>query len=557
MLKHLHIKDFAIIREINISFGRGMTVFTGETGAGKSIMVGALGAILGDRADHKTIRAGCKYTEITAIFEFEDNPAIMDIITEQQIEYEGELIMRRVINRDGRSRAYVNGSSVPTKLLRLLGENMLDIHGQHAHQSLLKAEIQRDILDNYGDYSQIYNTVNHAWQAWHTATLELKALHGETDNHDAQIALLRYQIKELEALNLDAVSFSRIEEEHGRLANVGHLLETCRQALEGLSDEEHSVHSRLNRHLHELQGIQQLDPSLTSIIELLNVSNIQLTEASDELRHYLDRLAIDPARLKDLTDQISLFHDISRKHNIAAEQLAEHQITLQHELDKLENQEANSKELLVQQQTALQHYQQGSEQLHQCRLQAALKLAEDISGRFNQLGMSGGQFIVDIKKLEADKPRQHGMDKIQYLVTLNRGQPLQPLSAVASGGELSRISLAIQMAASQYKGMATLIFDEVDSGIGGGVAEIVGELLHSLSASRQIFCITHLAQIAAQGDQHIKIAKTGDSDTTLTQINELSHKERIDEIARMLGGLKITTNTLVHAEEMLTAVAGD
>ena len=551
LLKHLHIRNFAVIEELDIPFNHGMTVFTGETGAGKSIMVGALGLVLGDRSDSGIVRAGCERTEITAIFDIEDDNEIRSVLAEQEIDCDDELILRRVINKDGRSRAYVNGSSVPAQLLRSLGECMVDIHGQHAHQSLLKADVQRNLLDEFGNHPQQLNEVKDAWKIWNANEIELQALSGDNRDHDAQIELLQYQIQELQALDPGESKFSEIEKEYGKLANANRLLEVCQQTLQQLSEDERSTQSQISHNLDELQDIQKFDPSLTTIIELLNGASIQIGEASDELRHYLDRLELDPERLKMVEELLSAFHDMARKHKIQPEALGDHLATLEDELHKLENSEARFKELIALQQSSVDNYRKAAGKLNLCRQQAAQKLSHDISNKLNDLGMPGGQFSIEVNEIEKDTPLQNGMDKIDYLVSLNPGQPLQPLSKVASGGELSRISLAIQVTGSKDKGIPTLIFDEVDSGIGGGVAEIVGKLLHSLSDKRQVFCVTHLAQVASQGNHHLQVAKATHAGTTLTRVGELNDEERIDEIARMLGGVKITEQTLAHAKEML------
>lgn len=551
LLKHLHIRDFAVIEEVDIPFNSGLTVFTGETGAGKSIMVGALGLVLGDRADSGIVRTGCERTEITAIFDIENEDGIQSVLAEQEISCEDELILRRVINKDGRSRAYVNGSSVPAQLLRALGERMVDIHGQHTHQSLLKADVQRNLLDEFGNHQQQINEVKDAWKLWHATELELQALSGDSRDHDAQMTLLQYQIQELEALNPGESKFSDVEEEYGRLSNTNRILEVCQETLQQLSDDEHSTQSQISHRLNELQDIQKFDQSLSSVIDLLNNATIQVSEASDELRHYLDRLELDPEKLKAVEDKLGALHDMARKHKIQPEALADHFLALQKELHKLENSEARYRELLVLQETTIEQYRKAAARLNQCRHQSAHRLSDDITKKLNDLGMPGGKFLIEISDIGKDTPLQHGMDKIAYLVSLNPGQPLQPLSKVASGGELSRISLAIQVTGSKDKGIPTLIFDEVDSGIGGGVAEIVGKLLHSLSDKRQIFCVTHLPQIASQGDHHMQVAKATHAGTTLTRVSELNQEEQIDEIARMLGGVKITEQTLAHAKEML------
>ncbi len=550
-MKHLHIRNFAVIEELDIQFNAGMTIFTGETGAGKSIMVGALGLVLGDRSDSGIVRAGCERTEITAIFDIENENDIQSVLAEQELDCEDELILRRVINKDGRSRAYVNGSSVPAQLLRSLGECMVDIHGQHAHQSLLKADVQRNIIDEFGNHPQELSEVKDAWKIWNAAKIELQSLSGGKRDHDAQIALIQYQIQELEALNPSGSKFSDIEKEYGKLANANRLIEACQQNLQQLSEGERSTQSQISHNLNELQDMQKFDPSLETVIELLNGASIQIEEASNELRHYLDGLELDPERLKMVEDLLAAFHDMARKHKLQPEALTDHLETLKDELHSLENSEARFEKLIALQKSSTKNYRRAANRLSMCRRRAAKKLSEDITEKLNELGMLGGQFAIEVNEIEKDILLQNGMDKIEYLVSLNPGQPLQPLNKVASGGELSRISLAIQVTGSKDKGIPTLIFDEVDSGIGGGVAEIVGKLLHSLSDKRQVFCVTHLAQVATRGDYHLQVSKATHAGTTLTRVGELNDEERIDEIARMLGGVKITEQTLAHAKEML------
>lgn len=550
LLKHLHIKNFAIIEEIDISFNEGMTVFTGETGAGKSIMVGALGLILGDRADSSVIRAGCEHTEITATFELSNISELATILTEQHIDFQEELILRRIVSKNGRARAYANGTTVPMQLLRTLGELIADIHGQHAHQSLLKIKVQMDILDEFGNYPEIIDKVASVWKTWHEAELELQTLSSGND-HNAQLALLRYQVDELENFKPEPSEFSRIEAEYKRLSNMSHLIEVCQQTLQQMTDDEQSIYHRINHHLNALQNIQQLDKSLSSIVDLLTSASIQITEASVDLRHHAEKLEMDPERLSIIEQRLNTFQDIARKYNIQPNLLAEYLQSLQDELDKSENSEAHIKQLQELQQLAFEEYHQAADQLHQCRQQAADKLSKDVSDKLKILGIPGGQLSIKVSHLKEGTLSKHGLDKIEYLVSLNPGQPLQALTKVASGGELSRVSLAIQVIGLRDKGVPIMIFDEVDSGIGGGIAEIIGEMLHSLADKRQVFCVTHLAQIAAQGDDHIQVRKTSNTRITLTEVNELQYEQRIEEIARMLGGFKITEHTRAHAREML------
>jgi DNA repair protein RecN (Recombination protein N) len=555
LLKYFHIRNFAVIEELEIQFDAGMTVFTGETGAGKSIIVDALGLVLGDRADSSIIRSGSDNTEITAIFDIGDDQTIPPILNDQDILYEDELMLRRVVNRDGRSRAYANGSPVTAQLLRELGECMVDIHGQHEHQSLLKREVQRTLLDEFGQHQEVLERVRKFHAAWSGAKVELDRLSGGNQDRSARLALLEYQVRELEALNPVQSEIAALEEEHMRLANASRLLDTCRQAIDCLSEDEQALLSQLNHHIHELQDLSRFDHRLSSVIEMLDSASIQISEAAGELRRYLDGLDLDPGRLRIVEERISTLHDIARKHKVRPGELAGQLEILKRELDQLKNSEQRITELQEIISRTLDDYRQAAQDLHKCRMKAAKKLGRDIQNKLAELGMPGGRFVINIEALENDNPSRDGMDHIEFQVAINPGQAMLPLSRVASGGELSRISLAIQVIGNRDKGPPTLIFDEVDAGIGGGVAEIVGKLLHSLAANRQVLCVTHLPQVASQGDHHLLVEKSTYMETTLTRALTLDRDERIEEIARMLGGLKITDKSRAHAKEMLRATS--
>ena len=551
MLKHLLVRDFAIIEEIEIEFSSGMTVFTGETGAGKSIIVDALGLILGDRADSTVIRTNCDNTEITAIFDIDKNSPIPGILEEQEISLDDELMIRRVINRDGRSRAYVNGSPVPISILKQLGENLVDIHGQHAHQSLLRKNVQRLLLDAYGDYKDVIEKVHRTSDEWHTATRELKKIMGDNRDRDAQIALIQYQVQELEALHPEPGEITGLEEEYKRLSNASRLLEIAQSSINLLDGEEHSVSEQLHHVKQEINSVVRFDQKLSGIIELLENAVIHTSEVVSELNHYLGELDLDPERLQQLDTRITSLHDTARKHKVKPEELADKLATLQEQLEQLQDNEQRLATLEKQRDVALQEYHTAAKQLHEKRIRCARELGPAIESKMKELGMPGGRFSIDVQPVESGEPSTDGMDRIEFLVSINPGQPLLPLTRVASGGELSRISLAIQVIGSSDKSLPTLVFDEVDSGIGGGIAEIVGKLLHRLAENYQVFCVTHLPQVAATGDHHLQVNKSTLAETTLTQVIYLEQQDRVEEIARMLGGMKITEQTRAHAREML------
>ena len=555
MLKQLQIRNFAIIDELELQFREGMTVLTGETGAGKSILIDALGLVLGDRAESSIIRSGSDRAEISAVFKTSDNPDIAALMEEQAIEPESdEILIRRVINTDGRSRAFINSSPVTLQILKTLGENLIDIHGQHAHQSLMKRDTQRKLLDTFADHEEILIKVNRHYSDWRKATDNLAKLSGNSKDHDAQLALLEYQLQELEALSLAEGEFEKLEEEYKRLINANQLLETTQKTINLLEDDEQSIQSQVARVIRELQDIQRYDTALDKVMELINNAMIQLDEGTDELKSYLDKLELDPEKLDQTERRLNEIHDMARKHHIQPEQLTDHlkHLSEQHNL-MINNQEAVAT-LLKQQEQALTEYKTVSEKLHDSRKKAAKNMSNAISKQLKQLGMPEGRIVIDVNHADSEAPHPSGNDIIEFLVSANPGQAPQPVRKIASGGELSRISLAIQVISKNDNGVPTFIFDEVDAGIGGGIAEVVGNLLHSLAANHQIFCVTHLPQVASQGDQHLLVQKSSDKKSTQTQVTELGKNERIEEIARMLGGLKISEQTRAHAREMLAGV---
>ncbi len=552
MLKQLLIRNFAVIEELDILLRPGMTVFTGETGAGKSILIGALGLVLGDRADSGIIRAGCNSTEITASFELSDCCEVTSILDKQAITVdEGEILIRRVISSDGRSRAFINSTPVPVGLLRRIGEHLIDIHGQHEHQSLMKRDVQRLLLDNYGTYSGELAVVYTAYSAWQALQDQIAALSNTADDHNAQLSLLRYQVQELDTLAPEDGEYESLSEEFRRLDNANRLIELTQIATQAVTGDEYSLINKLATTIRDLQEAQQFDESLTAVIELLEGSAIQLSEAGDELRLYTDKIDQNPERLLFVENRLSELHDMARKHNIPSQQLPGYLEELQKRLDQMTGSEQLLAELLVKRAESLESYQQVATSLHQLRSKAAHKIATEITHMLQSLGMSGGQFLITVETRAEQQPGPHGNDDIEFLVSANPGQPPQPLRKVASGGELSRISLAIQVISNSDKVIPTLVFDEVDAGIGGGVAETVGKLLHRLIDKHQVFCVTHLPQVASLGDHHLQVRKSSDEKVTLTEVTELEDEERIEEIARMLGGIKITEQSRKHAKEML------
>ena len=552
MLKYLSISNLAVIESVELSFREGLTVLTGETGAGKSILIDALGLVLGNRADTSVIRTGCARTQISATFDAGGNEQLLRLLDEQSISAaDNELLLRRIISGDGRSRAYINTTPVPLQLLREAGAFLVDIHGQHGNQALLKRDGQREFLDGFGDYDAIVEQVSSAFVKWDEVTRELHSLTGAGGESDARQSLLKYQVEELEGLGLEEDEVDSLEIEYKRLVNINSLLETAQQSLNSLYEGEQSANDRINTAKTDLAALERFDPRLADITGLLENATIHVAEAADELRAYLHNMEQDPARLHQVEQRLGQLHDIARKHRVQPQLLFSHFQSLKEKLDATERNRERTAELEQEQLKTLEEYRSAADRLGECRRNCASLMAADISGRIHALGMPEAALQINVTPGPDLKPRRKGNNQVEFLVSVNPGQALLPLRKVASGGELSRISLAIQAGINLDSQVATMIFDEVDAGIAGGIAEIVGKLLHQLGAERQILCVTHLPQVASQGDSHIRVTKTSDKTTTQTLVHELDKEERVEEVARMLGGIRISQQSREHAREML------
>ena len=550
MLTQLRIRDFAIVEELELELAAGMTAVTGETGAGKSILVDAIGLLLGDRADSGVIRHGAERADLSALFDLDALPAARAWLVERDLDREGECQLRRVVARGGRSRGYINGVPQPTQALRELGEQLVDIHGQHEHQSLLRREIQRQLLDDYAGHQALAAELAERYQTWSRLRRELRELRQAASERDARLDILRYHLRELAALNLAEGEVAELESEQRRLAHASQLLDAGQRLLDGLSeDEESSIADRLDRSLRELDVLSRLDARLVPVGEMLNAALIQIQEASGELRGYVQALDLDPEHLARVDQRLAAAHQLARKHRVAAEELPALRARFEAEREGLEHSETRLEELQQAVKTARAAYQTCADRLSEQRAVAARELGERVSAALAELGMAGGRFAVSLERLE--QPTPAGLETVEFQVSANPGQPVRPLARVASGGELTRISLAIQVIAARAARIPTLIFDEVDAGIGGGVAEIVGRRLRALGSGRQVLCVTHLPQVAAQAHQQLKAAKRIDDATTHARVVALEPEERVKEIARMLGGLELTESTLAHAREMV------
>lgn len=551
MLSHIHIRNFTIVEALELEFDEGMSALTGETGAGKSILLDALGLCLGDRAEADTIRPGADRAEITAVFRIDDDSDAARWLGEKELVADGDCLLRRVIQPNGRSRGFINGTPVPLQLLRELGECLVDIHGQHAHQSLFRRDAQREALDGFGNHEAELAELGQQFQRLSAIEAEIRALDGGQDDYQNRMDLLRFQVDELSALQLTAESIAELDSEQRRLAAAGDLLATTQQTLALLYEEEGSVQQALSHAVADLQRLLKADPALTEAYELLSSALIQLEEGNNSLRRYAEGLELDPERLAWLEEQIGLLNDLARKHRVRVADLPERLDALTAELAQLENAEerlATLRQELVQ---ADQAYRAAAKALSKARQQAGAALTERVTSFIHELGMPGAQFAVNVALSTDGKPARHGLDSVEFLVRTNPGQSMGPLNRIASGGELSRIGLAIQVATAKTGRIPTLIFDEADVGIGGAIAEVVGRQLRQLGSDRQVLCVTHLPQVAAQAHHHFQVSKHATGEHTYTQVRPLNPEERVEEIARMLGGVEITTQTLGHAREML------
>ncbi len=552
MLSRIHIKDLAIVSSLEVEFSTGLTALTGETGAGKSILVDALGLALGDRADTGMIRNGCDRAEITAVFIPGDNHDIQSWLREHDLEAGEECILRRVLVPSGSaSRAYINGSPVPVKLLQAFGDLLVDIHGQHAHHSLLRRGFQLDLLDEYAGHGKLRKQTEEQFRQWREASDKLERLRRDSSDRSEQLELLRYQVKELAELRLEAGEIEALAEEQRRLSNAGQLMESCGSLVGLLYENDDALHGRLSHGTAQIEELVATDPTLSEPRELMENAAIQIQEAAHSLRHYLDRLELDPARLENVDQRLADIHELSRKHRCKEEELPALLLRLQDDLETLEHADIHLADLETEVAELRENYMTQAKKLSDQRQSAAQKLQQEVTEGMQNLGMPGGAFEVGLETLEEENATANGLNRVEFLVSANPGQPVKPLIKVASGGELSRISLAIQVATARCSGVPVLIFDEVDVGIGGGTAEIVGTLLRQLGQFRQVLCVTHLAQVAAQGHNHLQVAKSGNGGEVWTEVNALQEEERISEVARMLGGVEITDQTLAHAREMV------
>ena len=551
MLASVTVRDFAIIDRVSLELGAGLTVLTGETGAGKSILVDALGLVLGDRADALAVRHGAERAEITATLDLADLPAVAAWLAEQALDADGECVLRRVVSREGRSRAWVNGAPVALQTLRELGEQVVDIHGQHEHQSLTRPAVQRQILDERLGKPALVEAVAAAFEDWRAAASEKDRLEGARREREQRLDLLSYQVRELEAFGPVEGEAGTLVQEHARLSNVGRLAQGAGGALELIYEgDAGSARDAVAKAAELLADLADVDPALDGPRRLLAEAEIQIAEAAADLRRYVTDLELDPERLDTVAARLEDLKSLSRKHQVEADELPARLEALAAEVEELEQAEIRLEKAAGRLEAAEKAYRAAAKSLGKARLAAAGELSAQVSALMQQMGMRGGRFEAAVEH-DAEAPfAAHGLDRVEFRVTANPGQPVGALGRVASGGELARISLAIQVAAKSANPVPVMIFDEVDAGVGGGVAEIVGRRLRELGERAQVLSVTHLPQVASQAHHHLRVAKLTDGESTRTTLKLLTEQEKVEELARMLGGVEITRTTRAHAQEM-------
>jgi len=555
MLNQLIIRNYATAESLDIALRPGMSVLTGETGAGKSVILGALGLTLGDRADKTVIRAGASKTDISAEFETIDNQQARQWLQDNDLESEDQTelcILRRIVNSDGRSKAYINGSPVTLANLKTLGEMLVDIHSQHEHQSLLHKATHQRLLDDFSLQKELVESVYKTWQAWHKNYQKIDALGNVTEEKSAQAQLLAYQLSELDELALGEGELTTLEAEFKQLSNADDTVATLQDVLAICSDnEEQSISKSLNHVITSLNELPHREPTIDAIIGLLDTASIQVEEAVTELRAQVDQLEPRPERLEQINQRLATIHSIARKHKVKPDQLLELIQQLRRQLGgfQLSDEEL---EKLQQDDTKLRaSYSKLATRLSKHRQQAAKKLVNSVNKQLAVLGMPDARLDIQLHGLDASVPAAKGLESIEFLISTNPGQPAKPLAKIASGGELSRISLAIQVITAKTSSTPALVFDEVDVGIGGGVAKSVGSLLRQLGETAQVICVTHQAQVAGQGHHHYFVTKKSTKQYTATYINKLDDEAKIKEVARMLGGEEYSDESLAHAEKMV------
>ncbi|MDF2178105.1 DNA repair protein RecN [Aliiglaciecola sp. CAU 1673] len=553
MLLQLSVRQFAIVQALDIDFRGGMTAITGETGAGKSIAIDALGLCLGERAEASMVRSGADKAEITACFALGNLNGAQAWLREQELDGEDECIIRRVISAEGRSKAYINGVPVSLAQLKALGVHLIGIHGQHAHQQLLKADMQRKLLDDYAAHPQLLKQVSDIHKRLQASRQQYQSLLENQEQREARRQLLEYQVVELNDFAIEEGEFEILEAEHKRLSNSQSLLEQSQLSFHQLYEgDDFNALSIIQHALDRMSELQEHDPALSPIVELLNEASIQVEEASTQLRDYIEGLEIDPMRMQKVEQRYSRALELSRKHQVLPEGLYTHHQTLLSEFDDLQQDDNKLDELRAELNSLSLEYADTAKALSVSRLEAADRLSSEVETQIRLMNMSQAKFQFEVCFDEHLPQSKLGQDQIRILVSTNPGQPADTLEKVASGGELSRIGLALQVIASEHQKIPTMIFDEVDTGISGPTAAVVGQLLRRLGEKAQVLCVTHLPQVAACAHHQMLVTKFSDGNTTETHMMALEQEQRVEELARLLAGDKLTQKALDNAREMLS-----
>ena len=551
MLTSLYVRHLAVVEEADITFGPGLTVVSGETGAGKSLLVDALMLLAGARADSNIVRAGSDRAELIAEFDLKGLPEAAAWLKYEELDEDGACQLRRVIRAEGSSRAWINGRPATIGQMGDLAALLVEIHGQHEHQALLERTHQLNLLDAYAENEKRVEQVRDLALQWREIGVRMRKLSGG-DDRGHRLELLRHELSELEKWALAPAELAELEASHKRLANASKLTEGLTGVVEMLDgDSELALRQSLSRAHTELGRLAALDDRLAPMLDLLDSAQIQLNEAVDGLERYAQDVDLDPERYAEVDTHLTRLHELSRKHRLPATELDEKRAATQTELNELENAGEALERLGTQRDQLQRDYAKAAETLSKARQSAAKKLGKDVSALMSELGMAGGVLQVSLEPAESDEPDPQGRERCELLVSANPGQPPRPLRKVASGGELARVSLAIEVATLGKDTIGSMVFDEVDTGIGGAVAEVVGQKLRALGSRCQVLCVTHLPQVAAQGHSHLRVSKHSEGNSTHTRIEALNTDGRRDELARMLGGVEITRETRAHAKQML------
>lgn len=552
MLDSIQIKNFAIIDSLQLDLDTGLSALTGETGAGKSILLDALKLAAGDRAESDSIRSGSQRADISVCFRLDQHAAAKEWLAANEMDADGECVIRRVLYANGRSKAFINGYSATLIQLRSLCDLLIDIHGQHEHQSLQKSQVQRQLLDAFLGEPGLIAEVAQKYREYHDLQQRLRQVRSGSQQREQRVDLLALYCSELQQLDFAEGEFERLQQDYRRLANAGNLIAKTGEVLELLyDDEEHNLQSALSLCEQRLDELPTGDSALSASHELINAALIQVREATVELRAYRDGIDLDGEALEATNERIACAQNLARKHHVEVSALPSLRRDMEQELELLRGDSFDLETIAAEFEKAREDFLFSAGELSLKRKQTAASLSEQITQVMQQLGMANGRFAIDI---ESDQePTANGIDHIRYLVSTNPGQAPKSLARVASGGELSRISLAIQVIMSESSQIPTLIFDEVDSGVGGGIAEIVGNKLRLLGQDRQVLCVTHLPQVASRAHHHFRVEKTSAGGATTTAVAALDEAERLEEVARMLGGVKITEQSRAHASEMISS----